>query len=148
MPDSKGIESRDREREREARHNTALFFVSGRKHANKNPRFSQEPTYVSVDRLASPFARLCTDSNGELHCDCKATKTEVTALSPNEVVRLKHGKIFGYGPTVLAEKFEPVKFLSQSGSVTAPWLARSQIIEWQRRLLSRRASDDHAPPPI
>jgi predicted DNA-binding transcriptional regulator AlpA len=67
----------------------------------------------------------------------KQQKTEVTALSPNEVVRLKHGKkYFGYGPTVLAEKIrageipEPVRL----GDRARGWLG-SQIIEWQRRLV-------------
>ena len=52
-------------------------------------------------------------------------------LSPNEIVRLKHGKkYFGYGPTVIAEKIkageipEPMRL----GGRARGWLG-SQILE-------------------
>ena len=47
-------------------------------------------------------------------------KTETAALSANQIVRLKDGrKYFGYGPQPSLTKLKAVKFLSQSGLVTA-----------------------------
>jgi prophage regulatory protein len=62
-------------------------------------------------------------------------KSEVAALSPNEIVRLRDGrKYFGYGPTTLTDKIKtgeipaPIKL----GDRARGWLG-SQILEWQRQ---------------